>query len=211
MLGRFPHHYPDIDRATGWERTPRDRLLYRSEPALYCKDKEALSRFVDEQNMILNHIEEHLQRIISAFPKLSTITLCNSYWRKYVKFKFALRENSISRQWIRPSQLLPLFRIIANTPSCNISRINVQGYTTSKQYRFLNNCDFGDDSHIPGSIKYCLGTAFEIAEYTKEKIPFIHGSALSLTPDKIIDPRDLQQPYAAQPRCLYDYSSRGIL
>lgn len=181
--GRFPHHYATL--ANGWERTPRDRLLYHSEPALYCRDKEDLSSFVEEQNMILDHIEEHLQQVISAFPKLSTITLCNSYWTKSAKFKYALRENSISRQWIRKSQLLSLFKVIANTPSCNISKINVQGYSKPKPYRYLNNCDFGEDAHIPGSVKYCLGSNFKTAHYTKESIPIIYDT-LSLHPKEII-------------------------
>jgi hypothetical protein len=143
------------------------------------------NKFVNKQDKILEHLEEHLQHTLSAFPKLSTITFCNSYWSKFAKFKFALREDSISRRWLRRNQVLALFRAIANTPSCNISKINVQGYHILKPYELLDNGDFSDDEHVPGSIKYCLGSTFEIAHYAKENIPFIHGSALSLTSEEV--------------------------
>lgn len=181
IFDRFPTYRSNYPT---WQR---NRLLHYSQSTVQYEDHlHSLTVSISEQDKILEHLEEHFRRVLSAFPKLSTITLCASYWKTPTSFKFALREDSISRQWIRRDQFLPLIKAISNTPNCNISKIQVQSRLTWGRYKFLDNHDFGDDENTPGSIKYCLGFAFDTARYPKEKIPFIYGSALSLTAEEIL-------------------------
>lgn len=155
---------------------------FRLRPSFSFDDPEALEEYASyvlDQDAILKQLEGHLSQVVAAFPKLSTIIICNTRVHEFDRFMPVLQRNSVSRKWVRKNQFMALIRVVGNTPSCNISRINVEGHWIEKPYRYLDNCDFGDDHQTPGSIKYCLGPAFMTASYPKEKIPFIHGSSFS--------------------------------
>ncbi|KAF8858032.1 hypothetical protein BDZ45DRAFT_411209 [Acephala macrosclerotiorum] len=146
----------------------------------YLEALEEYASYVLDQDAILKQLEDRLSQVVTAFPKLSTITLCNTRRHDSNRFMSVLQRNSISRKWVRKNQFMALLRVIANTPSCNISRINVEGHWIKKEFRYLDNCNFGDDHQTPGSIKCCLGPAFMTASYPKEKVPFIPDSSFRL-------------------------------
>ncbi|CZR52386.1 uncharacterized protein PAC_02263 [Phialocephala subalpina] len=152
---------------------------------------EEYASYVLDQDTILKQLEHHLSQVIAAFPKLSTIIICNTHMHSSERFMSVLQRNSISRKWVRKNQFMALLRAIADTPSCNITRITVEGHWIEKAFRFLNNGNFGDDHETLGSIQYCLGPAFMTASYPKEKIPFMHGSSFSLNAQELLTAKSI--------------------
>ncbi|KUJ12450.1 uncharacterized protein LY89DRAFT_738239 [Mollisia scopiformis] len=176
---------PRWENTTGtWVRTDPCTLVHECGPETRMKALAEFTAYVHEQYAILERLEKHLCQIISSLPKLSTIILCNTAIKGSDRFKFALSENSISRRWARGNQMMTLFRVISTLGS-NITKIGVQGHNIQKPFRLLDNVDFGYDGDKVGSIKYCLRSGFKTATYTKEKIPFIHGSTLTLNADEL--------------------------
>ncbi|KAG4432185.1 hypothetical protein IFR05_012330 [Cadophora sp. M221] len=127
----------------------------------------------------------HLSRTLDQLPKINTVILSKNLKLSSISLdsRAALHQYSISRIWIRKSQWLALLRAIIGQ-NLRISKLLSEGYWVEKKYALLDNRDFGDDSDVIGSIKYCIPN-FESAVYAKEIPPAILASDFELNTDEL--------------------------
>jgi hypothetical protein len=122
---------------------------------------------VAEQSSINVVLEIHLERILNAFSGISTVIFTNTPLENSTRFKDLLqRNNPHSRTEVRSWQFFGLIKAISKS-RCNITKINIEGYLRLE--RFADTCAFGDDAHIPGSIKHAFPD-FENARCWEEKV-----------------------------------------
>ncbi len=142
------------------EGSSRTGFLRNSDPYTRNSAVEKYTCWVIEQDNINQVLEKQLRRTLDLFPNICSVALSNTFKSRsdafQARFKYALRRNSISRKWIRKPQLLALFRAIAAYKTRIITRISTEGHWVKKKWARLDNSDFGDDSNLVGSIKYCI-------------------------------------------------------
>jgi hypothetical protein len=99
-------------------------------------------------------------------------------------FKYALKTDTVSRLWIRPQQMLALIRAISISSRSTITRICTEGRLVERNWSTLGTEDFGDDSDMVGSVKYCIPD-FDTGTYLEEVKPTVISSAFDLSPSSI--------------------------
>lgn len=130
-------------------RQGHDHLDYPKPQVLQKYDKS-----VAEQSSINADLEMHLDRILNAFPGISTVTFTNTSIKYSTRFKDLLQKDHFhSRMWVRSYQFFGLINTISKA-RCKITKIDIEGHW--RLGKFVDNRGFGDDSRTPGSIKHAF-------------------------------------------------------
>ncbi|KAL2069491.1 hypothetical protein VTL71DRAFT_14170 [Oculimacula yallundae] len=181
------HEFCRVQLRSTFEITTRSGFQYNSNTVERNVAVKHYQQLVADHKSICEDLELHLSRTFNLLPKVSTVILSNTFKIDstpfHDKYKNAYRLNSVSRKWIRKDQMLALFGAISASKA-QILKIKSEGYWTSRKYSRLNNCDFGDDDHIVGSIKYCIPD-FETAVYAKEMQPIMLADNFQLNLDEL--------------------------
>ncbi|KAH7346317.1 hypothetical protein BKA65DRAFT_274708 [Rhexocercosporidium sp. MPI-PUGE-AT-0058] len=146
-----------------------------------CLDIDKCCHYICQHESINKTLEMRLGQTLNQLPKINTVILSNGLKLASLSLdaRDALQHYYISRICIRKSQWLALLRAIVGQ-NLRISKLLSEGYWVNKKYSRLDNVDFGDDSDIVGSIKYCIPD-FETAVYAKEIPPAILASDFELS------------------------------
>jgi len=114
-----------------------------------------------EQTLISKHLELHLRHILDSFPAISNVVFISASEKYSTTLTHHNHINSNFRKAILAYQFFALINA-AGRSRCRITKIDVEGPWVWAYHP--NNGYLGDDSRIPGSIKY----AFPDLPYNKD-------------------------------------------
>lgn len=175
---RFPPHY--VPRFRSWRSS--SKAVHETEDGIQqAQHFITYSKFAFEHMTIRHNLESHLGSVLLMFPKITTITLTNTFTTQTSSFKYALQTDTIARLWVRIPQFLSIIRAISNYSQSNITKLGTEGRMVETRWKSLSNSDFGDDSNMLGSAKNCIRD-FETGTYLSESMPTIVSSAFDMCP-----------------------------